>query len=223
MKMLKLFFFFTLIITYGTCYSQDVTMNKQVKEIIALGKDSIVQLALNKIDKKINKENFTEVKILTNGEEVSVYFATPIEYLPKSEKFYFGARVNLLSKRVHYNSLVYYYAPGDYNREAVLHYNRTQTKVVKEKVLFVLKALKDSRYSGSINIVEFDDEMTIREYENYYGVGIFLGEIQAGYKIDKASGEVYDEYHDTILPDPTADPSSFEDINQFKEIDWSQN
>ena len=243
MKILKTLSLFTLVFTYTTCYSQNIKMNNEIEEIIALGKDSIVQLALNVIDERVKKERitvfytnsnaekdsvfvtnsikylpkekFTKVKILTNGEEILVYFSNPIEYVPKKDVFYFGAKVNLLSKKIYYNTLRFWKAFD------VIDYN--QREEAKEKVLFVLKALNDSRYFGSIDIFSFEDNMHIAEYEFYYDINIMSDIMEADYRISSKDGSIFEKSHSSIEPNPFADSSSSEDINQFKEIDWDKN
>jgi len=211
MKIFKTLLFFSLVINCAICYSQDVTMNKEVEEMIALGKDSIVQIALNLIDKKVNKEDYIEVKMLTNGEEIVVYFSNPIEFVTEEDLFYFGARVSLLSKKVHYNTLYY--------RKSFAAFNHSQTEEAKESVLFVLKELKDPRYSGSINTVSFEDTIDITEWDWYYSITIRSKVMQVDFDMHKEGGPFSLKSHMSIEPDPDTESLFIDGIHEFKEIE----
>ena len=102
-QMLKIFIPFYLLLGYTTCYSQDIKMNKEVEEIIQLGKDSILQLALTSIDERASIQNLAKVKIVTNGKDVFVSLRNPIKYLPTKSVFYFDVMISIIEKSANYN------------------------------------------------------------------------------------------------------------------------
>ncbi len=198
MKIFKIFILFHLLLNFTPCYSQDIKMNKEVEEIILLGKDSIVQLALKLIDERAGVQNFTKIKVMTNGSEVYVSFTNPIKYLPIKSVFYFDLGVNLLEKTITYspvsNGIVKY-------RKKIIPFFK-QTKETKVNIQFVIEAINKSDKVGSIDIVNFEDDMIIRESKKHYDI-IIVSEFQeSSYKIEKISGKIYDMEHAELEPPP---------------------
>ncbi|GMN07673.1 hypothetical protein MTsPCn5_30620 [Croceitalea sp. MTPC5] len=218
MKIFKILFLFNLILNYTTCcYSQETKMDIEVEEIVLLGKDAIIQLALKKIkeaglstDEGISIANFTQIKVLTDGKEVWVSFSNPIKYLPKKTVFYFDIGVGLLEGTVSTNRVS---NPEDYDEKKIPFYK--ETKETKMNIQFVLEAINESGEVGEIDIANFEDNMIIREYENYYDLSIVSESQESYYKIEKTSGKIYDSEHAHLVPPPNTG-----DEDKFKEINW---
>ena len=173
-------------------------MNKEVEEIIQLGKDSILQLALRSIDERASIQNFAKVKIMTNGKDVFVSLRNPIKYLPIKSVFYFDVMISIIEKTSNYspvsNGVVYN------ERDTIPFYK--QTKGIKKNIQFVIKSINGSTVVGSIDTASFVDDMIIREYENYYDI-IVVSEFQeSSYKVEKTSGNIYDAEHSHLVPPP---------------------
>ncbi len=221
MKIFKILILFNLILNYTTCcYSQDPKKDKDVEEIILLGKDSIIQLALKKIeraglstDEGVNIESFTQIKVLTDGKEVWVSFSNPIKYLPPKTVFYFDVGIGLLEGIVSRNRVS---NPEDYDEKTISFYK--ETKETEMNIQFVFEAINKSGEIGSIDITNFEDNMIIREYENYYDISIVSESQESSYKIEKTSGKIYDSEHAHLVSPPNMGD---EDKYEFKEINWN--
>ncbi len=217
--MFKILIVFNLILSCTVCYSQNTKMDKEVKEVLLLGKDSIIQLALKKIEKAdlsidegVSIENFTQIKVLTDGKEVWVSFSNPIKYLPQKTVFYFDVGIGLLEGIISKNRVS---NPGDYDEKTIPFYK--ETKETEMNILFVFEAINKSGEIGSIDIANFEDNMIIREYENYYDISIVSEFQESSYKIEKTSGKIYDSEHAHLVPPPNM---GNEDKYELKEINW---
>jgi len=210
MKIFYTFILCNLIMNYTTCFSQDTKMNKEVAEIILLGKDSIVQLALELIDEKVGVQNFSKIKVMTDGEIVYVSFLNPIKYLPMNSVFYFDFGVDLLKEVTTYGPV----SNGIFeSNKKISPY--IQTKETNSNIQFVIEAIDKSDEIGSIDTANLEDDITIRECENYYSI-IVVSEFQeSSYKIKKVSGEIYDSEHAHLVPLPIFGD---ENKHEFKEI-----
>jgi hypothetical protein len=185
-------------------------MNQAAEEIIVLGKDSIVQLALELIDEEVEVENFSQIKIMTDGRTVYVLFRNPIKYLPLNSVYYFDFNVEVIDKVVTYGPV----SNGVFEPEKKVPVFK-ETKEIKGNIQFVMDAINKSDEVGSINTDNFEDEMEIREYESYYSILIVSEFQESSYKIEKKSGKIYDSEHAHLLPPPV-----FEEENkyEFKEL-----
>jgi hypothetical protein len=201
MNLLKAIFLFFVMLNYNITYSQNTQMNKSVEDIIALGKDSIVQLALELIDFKLDPQNLSEVNVITNGEIIYVSFRNPIKYLPLNSVYYFEFGVNLLEKVVTYGPI----SNGTYQTDEKIPVY-TETRKSKKAIQFVLDAINKSDELGSIDIATFADNMEIRESQDYYDVLVVSDNVESMYKVEKASGKIYDLVSNSLIP-----PTEFED------------
>ncbi|WP_422858244.1 hypothetical protein ACOKFD_12585 [Flagellimonas sp. S174] len=172
-------------------------MDKEVKEIINLGKDSIVQLALELIDEEVSTQNFTKINVMTNGEEVYVSLRNPIKYLPIKSIFNFDIGISILAKTVVYNPI----SNGVFDDEhKAPFYERTNE--IDKNIEFVIESINKSTEVGSINTIDFDDDMIIQEHKNHYDVSLISKFQESSYKIEKLSGKIYDAQHAHLVPSP---------------------
>jgi hypothetical protein len=192
------------------CYAQDankIKMNNEVRELIKLGKDSIIQLALPLIDKKASLENFTHISIQSNGKEVYVVFFNPVMYVPINSKFYDNVGVNLTTKAIFKSSVA---NPLELiTTKNNLYY--IQTEEIKNNIEFVIEAID---FLDITDIINFKDQMRILEKEDHYDISVVSEVQESWYKIKKITGEMYEEGHAHLEPEPYIENSE----RVFKEI-----
>ncbi len=198
MQIFKIFILFYLSLNCVLCYSQDIPIDKEVEKIVKLGKDSIVKLALKSIDKKARIQNFSKINVTTNGKDVFVSLRNPIKYLPIETGFYFDVEISVLEKTARYGPI--FNGIMDSKKDAIPFYS--QTKEIGQNIQFVIESINRSASVGSIDAANFEDDMTIREHENYYDI-IVVSEFQeSSYKVEKTSGKIFDAEHAHLSPSP---------------------
>lgn len=196
---MKCFTIFSLVLLHHTtCFSQNIIMNKEVSEIIASGKDTIVLSALQLVGKEAGTENFSKIRVTTNGKEVFVSFNNPIKYLPQKTVFYFDATV-LLIEKVTSRHPVSNPVAFDHKKE-ILFFKHTED--TKKNTQFIIESIHKSSEVGIINIEDFENDMIIREHESYYAVSVISQFQESSYKIEKVSGRIYDIEHAHPEPSP---------------------
>lgn len=210
LKIFKLFILLQLLLHYASCYSQDIKMNKETEEIILLGKDAIVQLALKLVDDSVSVQNFAKIHVMTNGKEVYVIFSNPILYLPTESVFYSDVTVNLLDKTIVYSPVSN--GIDERSKKNIPFYK--ETKETKINTQFVLEAINKSTEVGSIDIENFEGTMIIREYKNYYDIEIVSEFQESSYTIEKISGHLSEAKHAHLV----SPPFQLENTDVFKEI-----
>lgn len=208
-KLIKVFVLFCLTTNYTPCYSQDLTMDKEVQEVIQLGKDSIVQMGLQLLDEKASIQNFAKIKVMTDGNEVYVSLRNPIKYLPLESAFCFDALVSIIGKTISYNPVV----NGITDNESSIPFYK-QTEETASSIKFVTESINKSDVAGPFDAANFEDDMIIFEKEKYYAVSIVSEGQESSYKIEKGSGKVYDAEHAHLAPPPMES----ENKAVFKEI-----
>ena len=214
MKKIVLFIFVQLMFNFSVCNAQNVdkkNMNKDVKAMIQLGKDSIIQLALKSINKKVSEKNFSKTKITTNGKDVFVSFRNPIKYLPINSIFYFDVLVNVSKKTVYKNPVA---NPLEYSDKKNIPFYK-ETENIKKHILFVIEAINNMNIS---DIDRFEDDMIICEHKAYYAINVISKFQESFYKIKKISGEIYNEEHAHLL----APPFEMDDKEKFKNINFTE-
>lgn len=204
---MKLYVVFLLLLVNANSFSQDITMNKEVKEIVELGKDAIVKMALGMIDEDVSAQNFSRIKVMTNGETVQVSFRNPIKYLPVNSVFYSDFGVDVLKNVISYGKV----SNGNFNADdKISPYYKTEE--MESTIQFVIESINSSDNVGSIDIASFEDDMTIKERKDYYDILVVSEFQESTYKIDKESGNVFDVNHATLTPSPTFDNDQEKDF-----------
>ncbi|VXB62273.1 hypothetical protein [Maribacter litoralis] len=197
---MKLYVVFLLLLVNANSFSQDITMNKEVKEIVKLGKDAIVKMALGMIDEDVSAQNFSRIKVMTNGETVQVSFRNPIKYLPVNSVFYSDFGVDVLKNVISYAKV----SNENFNADdKISPYYKTEE--MENTIQFVIESINSSDNVGSIDIASFEDDMTIRESKDYYDILVVSEFQESTYKIDKESGNVFDVNHAKLMSSPTFD------------------
>ena len=199
MQMLKIFIFFSLSLNGLLCCSQNITtMDKEVEEIVQLGKDSIVQLALKSMDRKVGIQNFSKIDVTTDGKNVFVSLRNPIKYLPIETGFYFDVEISVLEKTASYCPVVNWIV--DSEKDSIPFYS--ETKEINQNIQFVIESMNRSTAVGSIDASNFEDDMTIREHDNYYDVIVVSALQESSFKVEKTSGKIIDVEHAHLTPSP---------------------
>ena len=184
---------------------------KEVKEIVALGKDSIVKLAFTLVDKNARLQNFAKTSVQTNGKEVYVLLSNPIMYLPINTIYYTAADVNLTTEQVSLSTVA---NPIGFTSDESIPYYFQTTEATKH-IAFVLKALKNADNSDS----SVFGSTQILEKENHYEIGSGTATYYMWCKVKKVSGEVYDEGYEQLAINPVTKnkKDSFSEIKFTKE------
>lgn len=209
MKALRILTLLLFVLPHTVCFSQKVKMTKEVEQITKLGKDAIVQMALELIDKEVSLDNFARNYVLTDGKEIFVSLRNPIKYLPIASVFYFDIVVHLLGKQVSYDPMSNPY--NSYEQEEIPFY--TQTEEAEKNIQFVVESINKSKEVGSFDIENFEDTMIIKETEKYYDITIVSAFQESMYKIEKESGRIYDATHAHLEPDPDEREVIFKEIH----------
>ncbi|QXP53572.1 hypothetical protein [Cellulophaga sp. HaHa_2_1] len=201
-----------LLVFFSYCNAQSpkkekVKMNKEVRKLVNLGKDAIIQQALTALDKKASLTTFSTNSVQTNGKEVYVVFSNPVLYLPQNSIFKYTMGVHLMTGALFSNTIA---NPEDFRpTTAIPIYQETATAT--EHIAFVVEAIPNLNASDLTN---FEGSLIIREKEDHYAVRV-VSEIQESwYKIKKDTGTMYDEGHAHLEPQPFSE----EDPETFKEI-----
>ena len=184
--------------------------NPNFKHLIQLGKDSLIQQAIEWLGDDASLTDFKKVEVKSNGKEILVSFLNPIKYIPQQSAFYYDVHVYLIE-----NSMVKSPCanPVDSNLIADTFFKPSEDS--NQKIKFVIDAINKNQNLGQIgNIDEFEYQMIIRENEQYYEITIWSTQQESEYKIDKISGKVFDEQHATLEPNP------FNDIQNFEILNW---
>ncbi len=182
-------------------------MNKEVRTLVNLGKDSIIQQALTALDKKASLVNFSTTSLQTNGKEVYVVFSNPVLYLPINSIFQYTMGVNLMTGAQFSNTVA---NPENFtNTNAIPFYQ--ETEVAKKNSSFVLEAIPNLDASA---LKDYEGTLIIREKEDHYAVRLVSETQESWYKIKKDTGKMYDEGHAHLEPQPFAeeDPEAFREI-----------
>ncbi|UXP30836.1 hypothetical protein N6H18_10775 [Reichenbachiella agarivorans] len=183
-------------------------MNKEVTAIVSLGKDSLVQMALELVDEKVGVEYFAKIRVMTDGREVYVSFQNPVKYLPMNSAYYFDLNVSLLDQVTSYGAVT----NGIVRAEEKPRFYQ-QTQETKENIQFVVDAINRSDATGTINLADFKNEMTIREQKQYYDITVISAFQESSYKIEKTSGKLYNVEHAQLVPPPFEDERVLMEIN----------
>ncbi len=182
--------YFALIIS-TTCYAQ---MNKD--SLIQKAKTQLAPIIKNK-GGDIATIDFSiyQTKVMAKGNDVMVYFNLPIKYLPCKTSYYANIVVELNSGTVHIQEVS---NPKKSKRKPIFYTAPEQSKAV---IGFVIEALNKNE-PNSIDASLFTDEIIIADQEHFYRVIIQSPYYYSDYKIEKGTGEILDENHEVLEPDP---------------------
>jgi hypothetical protein len=200
MKAIRFFFLNAVLMFYSFCFSQNINMTKEVDQMLKSGKDSIINMALNMLDKNLTTDNFARISIMTNGQEVLVLFSNPIKYVPRNTSYCFDASVYLIEKQQSYSPIS---NPADYQSDNVVFYKKNDE--AEKNIQFVVDAINNSGEVGPFDQGSFEDAMIILDNKKYYEISVVSEYIESWYKIDKSTGRIYDSGHAHLIDPPIED------------------
>ncbi|WP_298548322.1 hypothetical protein [uncultured Aquimarina sp.] len=165
-------------------YSQNTKPNQEVKRLIELGRDHIIDLALKKIKEQetsdVKKDDFHFIKVKANDQSILVELGYNVLYLPKNASYYSSILVEFPSKLVSKSSVsndgenTTFYQPTSEHLRVInflMNPNGTNTDVFhkgmmypptiiyeKEKFYLVEFSSRDPYLGGSFSTEEVDKE-----------------------------------------------------------------
>ncbi|MDX1628764.1 MAG: hypothetical protein R3345_08690 [Fulvivirga sp.] len=168
---------------------------RKVKELIKLGRDSIISKAKIKLEREyptFNFDEFSNVRALASDEHLYVNFSVPYRYVPLNSEAIYSMSVflggNLQFSATHLSngekpaSKPDFYQPDE-------NYHRV--------IAFIIKATENDKSISSIkeNTEVFGHVVSIYEKEDHYKVSIDSRSTSSGYKVSKADGVVSGHWH----------------------------
>ncbi len=195
-------------------YSQNTKPNQEVKRLIELGRDHIIDLALKKIKEQetsdVKKDDFHFIKVKANDQRILVELGYNVLYLPKNASYYSGILVEFPSKLVSKSSVsndgenTTFYQPTPEHLRVInflMNPNGTNTDVFhkgmmypptiiyeKEKFYLVEFSSRDPYLGGSFSTEEVDKE-----------TGEILSTMSGHYApVPKIPGETEEEFIEII-------------------------
>ena len=171
-----------------------------VEEIKSIGKDAIIKLAFEKLEKgDIDIGVFDRIKIIESEDEVWVNFDMAFKYVPLESAYFYSAGVGLVEG---YTVISPLSNPlGNENIRASAFFK--PTKESKNAILFILDAINKDEETGVIpkGILPEDTDMRIFEKQDHFEIEVHSPSTVSFYKIKKNTGEVYDGEHEHVMLD----------------------
>lgn len=210
--MKKIVVYLILIVSSYHSYGQTFENTNDVEKTKELGRDSIVQLALNLLDKSFQIQNY-EIKVLANKTSVVVSFFIPIKYVPNKSEYFYDAYVDITESFISYDN---YSNPRDYFTDQVSFYKPTQEH--QKNIKFVLDAIqKNGGEKGipAIDLKNISNNLIIREKSSHFDIEFVSETYDLMYKIKKGSGKITGLITGYLEPQPVIEG---EEIDEFQEI-----
>ena len=193
MKTLKITSILLLLLVSTVSCAQNKKMKTEVDKIKELGKDSIIQLALDITHAKIDVTSFEKILVSANHEDVYVSFINSVKYIPLNKEFTTDVTVSILGKTTSYNAIA---NPSNFHSKDERKYYNPNRKENKKVIQFVFDAINKSKEIGNTNSEDLEElNMTIKEKDTYYAVLVINESQESNYKVKKETGEIYDATH----------------------------
>jgi hypothetical protein len=181
-------------------------------ELRGQGRDAIIKMAVERLygsssfDMSTFKlENFDMIRVRASRSSVRVSLAMSIQYIPMNSSYCYAVFVDLTENMISHGSRsnpeadsppsgpTRFFDPDDGHRKAIA---------------FVLDAIEKGGQDAT-------RPMTIYERKDCFDVLIVTEYVEGGYRIDKRTGNVHDEWHDSLVPPPRSDDDEvFEEITE---------
>jgi hypothetical protein len=178
-------------------------------ELKKLGREGIIEVALKQlqgsgvVDVSTFRRGDFEAKVMASDTKVRVSFKMVPTYIPLNTCFCYGVFMDMTDQWTTYNIIA---NPEDDDRsDDVPFFNPTEE--TRKAAAFISDVIAKA-YSGE----RITDEYMIYEREDFYEVMISTEHTDGGYKIDKGSGAIYDDWHKHLIPEPPMDDEFFEEI-----------
>ncbi len=154
-----------------------------------------------------------KVTVLANSEEMKVLYKLPsIVILPLNTRFYGNLAGDVLNDRFTMEVLA---NPSDFEGP-IQYYPEFPAYAMLEQIDFVIEAINKAQGEGSFTEEQFEGNMEIREYANFYDVIIRSGASVSYFKVEKTTGRYYDERHRQVKLPPQIE-DKFVEIKDQKE------
>jgi len=182
-------------------FSQNKSM--KVEEYLELGRDSIIQLAAKEIagkkkDLNFHVHHFDRIRVMASKESIYVTFSRIFNFVPQNSAAYYGAYVNLTDRTTSYNMLR---NPDDYQKtgQAQFYVPDRASKEAKTDIISVLGE-------------EMIDPLNVYGHRKYYRIESDNEDTFYGFKINKATDEIFDEFHEHLEQAPDEGEEVFVEI-----------
>ncbi len=192
-------------------FSQTYEQSKNPEEIKQLGKDSIIQIALDFMDYKIDPTNY-DIKVLANTTSVLVSFYIPVKYVPYKSEYFYDVVVDITNEFISYDN---YSNPREYQNNQVSFYK--PSKEHQKNIAFVIQAINENgreRGIPSINLTNFKDHLIIRETPKHFNIEFVSETYDLTYKIKRTTGKISNLITGYIEPQPI----DKDETDKFEEI-----
>lgn len=186
-------------------------IEKNMKTKLSSDRDSIItigfQMIKEIIDSNMSIQSFDKILVFRNSSSTIVSFTNPVKYIPFNSSYYYDISVDIVSGLISYGALsnpktyvsqddkIYFYKPdleADKNTQFVIDViNKNEgTKIIETR----------QNFAGNI-----DGSLIIYEEQNYFAIERISEYQESFYKINKQTGEVYDEEHNELSIPPIDD------------------
>ncbi|QCX37565.1 hypothetical protein FF125_03615 [Aureibaculum algae] len=203
---------FCIVSNYVMAQNKNMS-KKEVKNTISLGKQAIIEMALKKIDKKVDTSYFKIIKVMASEHDIYVAFQNPIIFVPENSAYYYNATVFINGQtymQPHKNPEHITYDSDDVQffkyDEAVLN-----------QIKFVIKAISKQDKVESIDWKYYQDSngMVIYDRGDHYHIDVAYGNYSEGaYTVNKITGVATEEYIASLEPYPGADEVKYVEIKE---------
>ncbi len=195
-------------------YSQNTKPNQEVKRLIELGRDHIIDLALKKIKEQetshVKKDDFHFIKVKASDQRILVELGYNVLYLPKNTSHYSGILVEFPSKFVSKSSVsndgenTTFYQPTSEHLRVInflMNPNGTNTDIFHKGIMYPPTIIYEKE---KLYLVEFSSR------DPYLG-GSFSTE-----EVDKETGEILSTISGHYAPAPRIPGETEEEFIEIK-------
>ncbi len=177
--------------------------NMKPEQYLELGRDSIIQLAANEINGRgenlhFQIKHFDRIRVMAGKESVYVTFSMIFNFIPVKSAAYYGAYVNLTDRITSFSILK---NPYDFSGTGKLQFYipGRESEEAKTDIISVLGE-------------EMIDPFNVYDHRKYYRIESDNEDVFYGFKINKKTGEIFDEFHEHLETEPDDEDEIFVEI-----------
>lgn len=182
-------------------------------ELKGLGRDGIISKAVEMIKENagvdgstFKLENFDIVKVMASSSTVQVTFGMRVRYVPRKSSACYGIYVNLTDNMMSYGNTS---NPSKFKARArTMFFEPTDGH--RKAMAFVSEAIQ-RQYPGDI------EPCTVFEERKHYRVLIVNPDVEGGYDVDKKTGKISDEWHNSLCRPPDFEDEEREVFEEIKD------
>lgn len=163
-------------------------MSQARSELFKLSKDSLIKLAVTKIDEpSFDVNQFDQISVWSVNGEVWVYFDRFIKFVPRKSRSYYDVKVNLSSDS-------WTASPrGNGKSKSEKFYSTTRQDIEKSDFV-IAKILESGLTQKYLDRIRENGTILIIEENKHYSVSISeTPALILLYKVRKSTGEVFDK------------------------------